>query len=68
MTSLRRLRASLVARQLESTSNAAGWVQSFGQEDPWRREWLPTPVVLPGESHGQRSLVATVHGVEKSWT
>ena len=24
---------------------------------PWRREWLPTPVFLPGESHGQRSLV-----------
>ena len=22
----------------------------------WRREWLPTPVFLPGESHGQRSL------------
>ena len=24
---------------------------------PWRREWQPTPVFLPGESHGQRSLV-----------
>ena len=24
---------------------------------PWRREWLPTPVFLPGELHGQRSLV-----------
>ena len=24
---------------------------------PWRREWQPTPVLLPGESHGQRSLV-----------
>ena len=23
---------------------------------PWRREWQPTPVLLPGESHGQRSL------------
>ena len=23
----------------------------------WRREWQPTPVFLPGESHGQRSLV-----------
>ena len=22
----------------------------------WRREWLPIPVFLPGESHGQRSL------------
>ena len=24
---------------------------------PWRREWHPTPVFLPGEFHGQRSLV-----------
>ena len=24
---------------------------------PWRREWKPTPVFLPGELHGQRSLV-----------
>ena len=24
---------------------------------PWRREWLPTPVFLPEEFHGQRSLV-----------
>ena len=22
---------------------------------PWRRAWQPTPVFLPGESHGQRS-------------
>ena len=25
---------------------------------PWRRKWQPTPVLLPGKSHGQRSLVA----------
>ena len=24
---------------------------------PWRRAWQPTPVFLPGEYHGQRSLV-----------
>ena len=23
---------------------------------PWRRKWQPTPVFMPGESHGQRSL------------
>jgi len=23
---------------------------------PWRRKWQPTPVFLPGESYGQRSL------------
>ena len=35
---------------------------------PWRREWQPTPVFLLGESYGQRRLVATIHGVTKSWT
>ena len=29
------------------------WVEKI----PWRRAWQPTPGVLPGESHGQRSLV-----------
>ena len=32
-------------------------VGSLGQEDPWRREWQPTPVFLSGEFHEQRSLV-----------
>ena len=33
---------------------------------PWRRAWQPTPVFLPGESHGQRSLEAIVHAVAES--
>ena len=24
---------------------------------PWRRKWQPTPIILPGESHGRRSLL-----------
>ena len=24
---------------------------------PWRKAWQPTPVLLPGESHGQRTRV-----------
>ena len=32
------------------------WVRSLGQEDSWRREWQPTAIFLPGESHGQRNL------------
>ena len=24
---------------------------------PWRRKWHPTPIPLPGKTHGQRSLV-----------
>ena len=29
------------------------WVRKI----PWRRKWQPTPVFLPGESHGWRSLL-----------
>ena len=39
------------------------WVRKI----PWRRKWQPTPVLLPGESHGE-AWWATVHGVTKSWT
>ena len=36
---------------------------------PWRRKWQPTPVILPGKSHGQRSLVGyIVYGVAESDT
>ena len=28
------------------------WVRKL----PWSRAWQPTPVFLPGEPHGQRSL------------
>ena len=28
------------------------WIRNI----PWRRNWQPTPVFLPGKSHGQRSL------------
>ena len=33
-----------------------------------RRQWHPTPVLLPGKSHGRRSLQAAVHGVELDTT
>ena len=39
--------ASLVARW---------WFDPWIRKIPWRREWQPTPVFLPGEFHGQRSL------------
>ena len=28
------------------------WVRKI----PWRKAWQPTPVFLPGKSHGQRRL------------
>ena len=32
-----------------------------------RRQWQPTPVLLPGKSHGQGCWWAAVHGVARSW-
>ena len=44
--------ASLVAQMVNNLPvMLETGVQSLGQEDPWRREWLPTPVFLPGEVH-----------------
>ena len=37
------------------------WVRKM----PWRRAGQPTPVFLPGESHGQRSLVGCSPGGHK---
>ena len=30
------------------------WVRKI----PWKRKWQLTPILLPGESHGQRSLAS----------
>ena len=38
---------------LSSSCPLIPWVYSSF----WRRKWKPTPVFLPGESHGQRNLV-----------
>ena len=41
------------------------WVRKI----PWRRNWQPTPVILPGESHGHRSLAGyNLWGRKKSAT
>ena len=37
----------------QATCEFDPWVR----KTPWRRKWQPTPVVLPGKFHGQRSLV-----------
>ena len=38
--------------QKEEKLSSHPWVRKIS----WRKEWLPTPVFLPGETHGQRSL------------
>ena len=55
---------------VKNPSANAGGIGDMGsipgsRKIPWRRAWQPTPVFLPGESHGQRSLEATVRGVTK---
>ena len=50
--------ASLVAPTVKHPPTMQGtWVLSWIRKIPWRREWLSSPGFLPGESHGQRSLV-----------
>ena len=41
------------------------WVRFWVRKMPWREEWLPTPVLLSGESHGQKSLLGA-HEVTKT--
>jgi len=47
-------RASLV---VQTVKNLPAMWETWVGKIPWRRAWQPTPVFLPGESHGQRSLV-----------
>ena len=50
--------ASLVAQTVKNPpAMQETWVQSWVRKIPWRRERQPSPVSLPGKSHGQRSLV-----------
>ena len=39
------------------------WIRSLGWEDPLEKGRVPTPVFLPGESHGQTSLVPSRVGL-----
>ena len=39
------------------------WVRKI----PWRRAWQPTPVSLPGDAHGQRSLAGYCSSGCKEW-
>ena len=45
------------------------WVWFLGWKEPLEREWLPTPVFLTGEFHGQRGLVGcSLWGLKESDT
>ena len=58
LSKLQKIEASLVAQMVKNLPTV--WetvILSLSQEDPWRRKWQPTPVYLPGEFCGQRTLV-----------
>ena len=42
-----------MVKNLPSVQENLPWVGKI----PWRSEWLPTPVFVPGEFHGRKSLV-----------
>ena len=54
--------ASQAALVVENSPASAGDIRDSGSipglgRFPWRKAWQPTPVFLPREFHGQRSLV-----------
>ena len=57
--SIMHIEASLVTQTvknlsaMQETQKFSHWVRKI----LWRRKWLPTPIFLPGEFHGQRNLV-----------
>ena len=60
--------ASLVAQLVKNPSAMQEtWAQFLGREDPLEKGMATTPVFLPGEVHGQRSLVGySPSGCEES--
>ena len=55
-TRLKWLSSSSSSVGKESACGAGDWDSILVGKIPWRRKWQPTPVLLPGKSHEQRSL------------
>ena len=61
--------ASLVAQMVKHLpAMQETWVRFLGQEEALEKEQQPTPVFLPEESHGQRSLTGYSPWGHKSQT
>ena len=60
-------------KERESHRFGYSWTTLVTVKNPWvgkipcRREWLPTPVFLPGEFHGQRGLEGYSPRGHKDW-
>ena len=59
-----RSRLTDIENKLTVTQGEMGGVR----DTLWRRQWHPTPVLLPGESHGWRSLVGCSPWGAEGWT
>ena len=42
----------------EGVSLVVQLVKNLATRQEWRRQWQPTPLLLPGKSHGRRGLVS----------
>ena len=45
-----------MVKNLPDNAGDLGSIPGLGRF-PWKKKWQPTPVLLPGKCHGQRSLV-----------
>ena len=54
-----------MVKNLPANAGDTGLIPRWGKI-PWRKKWQPTPVFLPGESPGQRSLKSYKRGSQKS--
>ena len=52
----------------QMVKNLPSMQETWVRKIPWSRKWLPTPAFLPGEFHGQRSLLGYSLWVAKSQT
>jgi len=46
-----------IPKRRQASKVERGWGKRKEVARDWRRQWHPTPALLPGKSHGWRSLV-----------
>ena len=51
------LKLNIQKTKIMASGPTTSWQIDGDKVEAWRRQWHPTPVLLPGKSHGRRSLV-----------
>ena len=54
---------ALAVRSLPASAGDVRDADSWVRKISWKRKWESAPVFLPGESHGQRSLVGYIQSM-----